>query len=641
MRLIAPLSAALVVALSVAVRAQDTRATTLRAPASRTPLVAEAAMAGDFAGLRKLVQQRAEVNTPQGDGMSALHWAARHGDVAMTRLLIAAKANVKATTRVGAYTPLHVASEVGSGPVVVALLKAGADAKALTTTGVTPLHLAALSGNGVAIAALIERGAEVNAKEPAWGQTPLMLAAAHGRAEAVKALLARRADPAVTAKVVDLVARAAEDRLAKQRRNQVLAQLRKQQGADSQPGWHPDTRQVQQAVHAAMQIEKQDAKLLAQAGKTAPPDPAEEAYNTPTTQGNGGGGDEDVAGYTEQVGFQGGLTALLLAVREGYTETVRALLDGGADINQLTPADKTSPLLLACINGHYDLAKFLLERGADPNLASDAGATPLYGVLNKEWAPSSRTPQPTYNLQQRTTYLELMQALLDRHADPNVRLNRSLWYTTYNRDNLHVDFKGATPFWRAAYATDVAAMRLLLKHGANPDVATIKPPPRQRAGRGGGGAVVATAGGGRGGEAAAPRDDASGLPPVPEGGPGVWPIHAASGVGYGQGYAANDHRHVPDGWLPAVKMLVEELGADVNARDYQGYTPLHNAAARGDNEMILYLVSKGADVKAISRTGQTTADMANGPVQRISPFLETVALLEKLGSKNNHKCVSC
>ena len=153
--------------------------------------------------------------------------------------------------------------------------------------------------------------------------------------------------------------------------------------------------------------------------------------------------------------------------------------------------------------------------------------------------------------------------------------------------------------------------------------------------------MVATAGGGRGGEAAAPRDDASGLPPVPEGGPGVWPIHAASGVGYGQGYAANDHRHVPDGWLPAVKMLVEELGADVNARDYQGYTPLHNAAARGDNEMILYLVSKGADVKAISRTGQTTADMANGPVQRISPFLETVALLEKLGSKNNHKCVSC
>jgi hypothetical protein len=57
--------------------------------------------------------------------------------------------------------------------------------------------------------------------------------------------------------------------------------------------------------------------------------------------------------------------------------------------------------------------------------------------------------------------------------------------------------------------------------------------------------------------------------------------------------------------------------------------------------MILYLVSKGADVTAVARSGQTTADMANGPVQRVSPFPDTVALLEKLGSKNSHKCVSC
>jgi hypothetical protein len=57
--------------------------------------------------------------------------------------------------------------------------------------------------------------------------------------------------------------------------------------------------------------------------------------------------------------------------------------------------------------------------------------------------------------------------------------------------------------------------------------------------------------------------------------------------------------------------------------------------------MILYLVSRGADVTALSRRGQSTADMANGPVQRVSPYPETVALLEKLGSKNNHNCVSC
>lgn len=128
---------------------------------------------------------------------------------------------------------------------------------------------------------------------------------------------------------------------------------------------------------------------------------------------------------------------------------------------------------------------------------------------------------------------------------------------------------------------------------------------------------------------------------MPDNGPGIPTVIAAAGVGYGQGFAANDHRHAPDSWIPAVKFLVEQLGADVNARDNNGHTPLHFAAARGDNELINYLVSKGADVKAVSRSGQTTADMANGPVQRISPYLDTVALLERLGSKNSHKCVSC
>ena len=93
--------------------------------------------------------------------------------------------------------------------------------------------------------------------------------------------------------------------------------------------------------------------------------------------------------------------------------------------------------------------------------------------------------------------------------------------------------------------------------------------------------------------------------------------------------------------LAAVKFLVDELHADVNARDADGNTALHNAAARGDNEMIQYLVSKGADVKAVNRSGQTTVDMANGPVQRTQPFPETIAILEKLGATNNHKCVSC
>jgi len=139
--------------------------------------------------------------------------------------------------------------------------------------------------------------------------------------------------------------------------------------------------------------------------------------------------------------------------------------------------------------------------------------------------------------------------------------------------------------------------------------------------------------------AASPEIDsaAKAVPP----GIGVYPVHAAAGVGYGNGFAGNSHRHAPDGWMPAMRFLVEELKADVNQRDAQGMTPLHHAASRGDNDMILYLVSKGADPKAVSRRFQTTIDMANGPVQRLRPFAETIALLEKLGAKNSHRCVSC
>jgi ankyrin repeat protein len=315
------------------------------------------------------------------------------------------------------------------------------------------------------------------------------------------------------------------------------------------------------------------------------------------------------------------LTALLLAMREGNSGAAIALLEGGADIDRVSGGDHTSPLLMAILNGHFDLAMELFERGADPSTASDAGATPLYIALNTHWIPKSRHPQPTHRLQQEVTYLDLMRAFLDAGVDPNVQISKQLWFTTFGDDYLRVDRTGATPFWRAAYAQDVDAMRLLVAYGADPHTPTLRSPSR--------------------GSRRSGRQDPSGLPPVPVGGPGVWPIHAASGVGYGEGYAANIHRHVPDGWLPAVTYLIDELGADVNARDLNGYSALHHAASRGDNELILFLVERGAEVSVVSRRGQTTVDMANGPVQRITPFPETIALLEGLGAINNHNCVGC
>jgi ankyrin repeat protein len=302
-----------------------------------------------------------------------------------------------------------------------------------------------------------------------------------------------------------------------------------------------------------------------------------------------------------------------------------ALVDAGADINQVSSADLTSPALAAALNGHSDLLIQLVERGADPNLASHDGATPLYITLNTYWAPRSRYPQQQAHQFQKHTYLETMEALLKAGANPNARLTSRLWYMEFTFAQLDLDETGATAFWRAAHGTDLEAMKLLIKYGADPNLGTLK-------------SAGATGRGGRGG--GAPQDDPSGLPPF-AGGDDVWPIHAASGDKYGAGFAGNSHRHAPDGWLPSVKYLIEELGADVNQRDSDGNTPLHNAASRGDNEMVLYLVEKGADVMAVNRRGQTTADMANGPAARITPHPETIKLLVGLGAVNNNNCRGC
>jgi ankyrin repeat protein len=553
------------------------------APGGEAPeSLAVAAMDSDVASVRAMLADGADANQALGDGMTALHWAAKNGNREIAGMLIASGASVEARTRNGAHTPLHVAASAGRAALVLQLLEAGANANATTTTGATALHFASSSGSAESVTALLERGAEVGPKEPVWGQTPLMFAAASGRTEVIEVLLERGADPSTTAKVGDRA-----DRIQRRERNQRVAEAR------------------------AMGVE---AAAPASAARQREREAAEQRGNDPVP-----------LNYANLVGSHGGLAPLHLAVREGHTGAAIALLKGGADINQLTVSDRSSPMLVATINGYFDLAMLLFERGADPNLASDAGATPLYGALNMHWAPKARHPQPTAYMQQRIGYLEMMERLLKAGVDPNVRLKKTLWYTTYNRDLLGVDRTGATPFWRAAYALDIDAMRLLLRFGADPTVPTIKVPERVDEEAGGVGDGI----------------DRSGLPEIPMGGPAVYPIHAASGVGYGQGFAPNSHRHVPDGWIPAVKFLVEELGADVNARDHKGYTPVHHAAARGDDELIRYLVSKGADVTAIARSGQTTADMANGPVQRVQPYPSTVALLESLGAKNNHRCVSC
>ncbi len=600
------------------------------APLPDSP-VADAAMRGDVEAVRSLLKGGADVSAAQGDGMTALHWAAERGSVEMAEMLVYAGANLEAVTRLGDYTPLHLASKAGRGSVVLTLLEAGGDAHVTTSTGgATPLHFAAASGSAEAVTALLEHGADVNAKEAVWGQTPLMFAAALNRAETIKVLMQRNADVSITASVVDISERQTADRLDQQLRNQRVAALQAAASglaAMDRPSGGPPGPPYQQR-QAGQQQRGQQSQPRGERGaeqRQRRGQQGQQPLGLAPQEQLRGGTEIDPLSYADLIGKHGGLTALLLAARDANVEAVRALLDAGADINQVSAGDHTSPMLMAALNGHYDLVTMLLDLGADPTVASDAGATPLYATLNVEWGPKSRHPQPTDYRQQQITYLELMEELLNAGADPNARLKKTLWYTTYNNDLLRVDRTGAAPFWRAAYATDVAAMKLMVSYGAEQGIPTTKVPERRF----------------RFGRSSGPREDSSGLAPVPVGAPAVYPIHAASGAGYGQGYAANSHRHVPDGWVPAVKYLVEEHGADVNARDLNGYSPVHHAAARGDNELILYLVERGADVTFVSRRGQTTVDMANGPYQRIQPFPETVALLESLGAKNNHNCVSC
>ena len=564
--------------------------------------VADAAMKRDAEAARALIKGGADVNAAQGDGMTALHWAARNGDAELTQALLFAGGNVKATTRLGGYTPLLMAAEQGHAAVISVLIAGGADAKASNTLGTTALMLAAASGNGAAVTTLVENGAEVAAREKTFGQTPLMFAVANNRVDAVKALIRAGADLKATSKVVNVGNLSSTEQ-------EFLAQA---SGSGAQPGGGGQGRAGQ---------------VVAPGAGAAPAATAGAGAGGGGRRGGGGTpGIERPYFYNELIGTQGGVTALMLAARGGYTDAVKLLVAAGADVNQVSAGDQTSPMLIAAINGQFDLAQWLLEQGANPNAAAVNGVTPLYAALNVTWAPRALYPQPRAYNQQQTTYLSFMRALLDKGADPNRRLTRKVWYSEYNFDLAGVDEIGATPMWRAAFAGDVAAMSLLMEHGADPNIPTMRPAGRQRLGDSG---EVRQA------------QDVSGLAAIPLGGPGVPPLQAASGVGFGEGFAANSHIHSPAGFMPGIKYLVEVAGADVNAADHDGNTALHHAAARGDNDSILYLVSKGADVTKVNREGQTVADMANGPVQRTQPYPETLKLLEKLGSKNNHKCVSC
>jgi ankyrin repeat protein len=521
-------------------------ATAAAVPNAKLP---EAAMQGDKTAVALLLKQGVDVNSAQGDGTTALHWAAYHGDVDMTKALLKAGANVKAATRISAMTPLYMACQNGNPAVIEALLNAGADAREVNTNGTTVLMTAAAAGDPAAIKLLLDHGADINAKDITNGQTALMFAAARNSAAAINVLLARGADPNVLTKVSPLASVLADEN-----------------------------------------------------GNPLPPPGGAGAANGGAAGARGArGGGGRALGATSV----GGLTALHFAAREGQMDAIRELVDGGADINKQSGSDKTPPMTEAIINGHLDIAKFLLDHGADAKIANGDGLTALYAVEDMRWRANAWYPQPTI-AEEKTDYIDFMQALLDHGANVNARLGKTLWYRKFRYGGDWVDPSGATAFWRAAQANDVNGMHYLASHGADPNIPTNRK---------------------------------------------VTPLMVAGGVGFE--YQLTNI--APASRLAAVKYLVDELNADVNAKDDMDYTALHGVAYVGDNEVINYLVSKGANVKARAKgrlggtqgadavaegTGDTVADMANGPREKSLLHPETVKLLESLGSENSHDCRS-
>jgi ankyrin repeat protein len=550
--------------------------------------LSEAAMQGNSAAVRSLLKERVDVDAAQGDGTTALHWAAFRDDMEMVKWLLAAGANVKATTREGAITPLFMACTNGNAAMIEAMLKAGADANAVNGNGTTALMTAAASGSVDAVKLLLDRGADAKAKEHVHGQTALMFAAALNRHEVVTLLMARGAEPNVATEV-RAVARVRFDQDGN------IVEDRAAPAGGGRGGTRPSTAEAQ-----AKADEVADAQAAAAATKVA--NDALRSDLDVLARGLGLKGSElrlakprprasDVATRApRRVGPEmiGGMTALHYAAREGHMEAARALVEAGVDLDKAN-GDKFTPLVMAITNGHFELAKYLLDHGADPKPASLSGMTALYATIDVQWAPKAWFPQPSTE-QEKVGYLDLIKALLEKGAPVNAPINEKPWFRSFTNDYTWVDPAGATPFWRAAQSSDTAAMRLLVEHGADPKIAT------------------------KSGDTA---------------------LMAAAGIGW----AANWSVNAPLPLVDAVKYCVE-LGIEINAVDNRGHTALHGAAYLGNNDMVNYLVSQGAKIDAKSKAGDTVADMANGPTRFGQPHLDTVALLEKLGSANSHNCRS-
>jgi ankyrin repeat protein len=480
---------------------------------------------------------------------SSIADAARDRDMATVRALLKPGADVNAPGFDG--TPaLHWVVLVDDAATAKLLLGAGADPKLANRLGVTPLAIASTNGNAEMIRLLLDAGADANALDPA-GEPPLWAAVRSGSLDSAKTLAERGAS--------------LDFKDASQQTTLMLA-----------------VREDHPAIVKFLVDRGADVNAKTRVGQTP-------GWTLPNSVPGFGHGIGIIRGGLPERGSRylipGGLSPLLYAARDGRTESAKILVAAGADLKQTDPNGIT-PLLMAITNDHMETAGYLVDKGSDINVVDWYGRTPLWSaveVRNMDVDNSQFT-----NGVDREPVLALIKVLLDKGADPNIRLKevppirRFILPTTGSL--AWVDFTGQTPFLTAALSGDVTVMKLLLAHGADPKITTF----------GGTTALMAAAG-----------------------------INWVYAQTYDEGQPA---------LLEAVKLCVE-LGMSVNDVNSMGLTAMDGAANRGSDEIIKYLFEKGAKLDVKDKEGRTPLNWAEGVFLATHPGQPkptSMALIKKL-----------